>query len=121
MSDTAIIVLIVAAAVIVALFIFRRQLSKFIFKASREGLEAELTTHPPEGARAPEDARPPETVPAPAPAAPAAAPQQPTVSLRGNVQQGADHVIDVRRDGVEVVENLQEGEGQEISVGPDEG
>jgi hypothetical protein len=121
MSDTAIIVLIVAVAVVVVLFIFRRQLRSFVFKADKGGLQTELTTHPPEGARAPEDVRPPETVPAPAPTAPAAAPQQPTVSIRGNVQQGADNVIDVRRDGVEVVENLQEGEGQEISVGPDEG
>jgi len=115
MSDTTIIVLIVAAAVVVVLFIFRRQLRSFALKVSKKGLETKLTTHQPE------DARPPEGGHAPAPAAPAAAPQQPTISIRGNVQEGADHVIDVRRDGVEVVENLQEGEGQEISVGPDEG
>ncbi len=107
MSDTVLIALIVAVAVGVVLYIFRGQLSKFVLKFGKEGLETELTTHSPQDTSAPSQA------------VSSAAPR-PSVIVRGNIQEGADHVIDVRRDNVEVIENLQEGERQEISVGPDE-
>ncbi len=104
MSDTVLIALIVAVAVGVVLYIFRGQLSKFVLKIG--GLETELTTHSPQDTSAPSQA------------VSSAAPR-PSVIVRGNIQEGADHVIDVRRDNVEVIENLQEGDRQEISIGPD--
>lgn len=49
MSDTVIIALIIAAVIVIALIIFRKQLSEFIFKAGKEGVEAQLKTHEPGG------------------------------------------------------------------------
>lgn len=105
MSNSAQIAMIVAVAVVIVLYLFRRQLSKFMLKFTKDGLETELTTHTPDA-------------PKPALASPPAA-SRPVV-IKGNIQEGADHVIDVRRGDVEVIENLQEGDRQEISVGPDE-
>jgi hypothetical protein len=107
MSDNVLIVLIVAAAVVVVLYLFRRQLRDFVFKASRQGLEARLSTHRPEGTSAPDQ---PATGSAP----------RPGVTISGNVQTGRDHKIRVGRDDVQVSDNLQQGRGQEISVEPDE-
>ena len=106
MNETVLIVLIVAIAVIVVLYMFRHRLSDFAFKADGEGIETKLSTHQPD---------------APDPAAPGPAPS-PDVVISGNVQRGRDHKIKVRRDNVQVRENLQEGRGQEISAGAgDEG
>ncbi len=105
MSNTAQIALIVTVAVVIVLYIFRRQLAEFMLKFNKDGLETKLTTHAPDA-------------PKPAPAAPA--PASRPVVIKGNVQEGADHVIDVRRGDVEVIENLQDGDRQEIVVGPDE-
>ncbi len=108
MSNTAQIALIVTVAVVIVLYIFRRQLAEFMLKFNKDGLETKLTTHAPDA-------------PKPAPATPAApAPASRPVVIKGNVQEGADHVIDVRRGDVEVIENLQDGDRQEIVVGPDE-
>ena len=47
MSDMVLITLIVAVAVIILLFMFRRRLSHFGIKANKEGIEAELETRDP--------------------------------------------------------------------------
>jgi hypothetical protein len=44
MSDTVLIVIIITAAVLLILFMFRNQLSRFLFKANKDGVEAELET-----------------------------------------------------------------------------
>lgn len=65
MSDTVIIALIIAAVIVIALIIFRKQLSEFIFKAGKEGVEAQLKTHEPDGsgrAATPKPAGPTQTV-----------------------------------------------------------
>ncbi len=105
MSNTAQIALIVAVAVVIVLYLFRRQLAEFMLKFNKDGLETKLTTREPAT---------PKPIP-PATPAPASRP----IVIKGNVQEGADHVIDVRRGGVEVIENLQDGDHQEIVVGPD--
>lgn len=65
MSDTVIIALIIAAVIVIALIIFRKQLSEFIFKAGKEGVEAQLKTHEPGGsghAATPKPAGPSQSV-----------------------------------------------------------
>jgi hypothetical protein len=62
MSDPVRTISIIAAAIVIALFIFRRRLSSFLFKANKDGLQAELKTHTQEAAgdtsfRLPESAR----------------------------------------------------------------
>lgn len=101
MSETVQIILIVAAAVLVVLFLFRNQLKDFIFKAGPQGLETHLSTREPQpGAE--------QAAPSPG--------QRPSVVVRGNVQSGQDHEIRVRRSDVEVSDNLQEGARDEIDV-----
>jgi hypothetical protein len=109
MSDSVLIVLIVAAAVVVVLYLFRHQLRDFMLKASKQGLEASLSTHDP---NKPEQAQPqtPRTV---------ATPDTHKVVVRGNVQTGREHKIQVEHDDAEVRDNLQEGRDQEINVKPD--
>ena len=46
MSDNVLIILIVAAAVVLVLFMFRGQLKKFRIKADKDGLESTLETKP---------------------------------------------------------------------------
>ncbi len=48
MSDTVLIVLIVAIVVLVVLWIFRSNLSSFVFSARSDAVEAELKTHEPQ-------------------------------------------------------------------------
>jgi len=98
MSDAVWIVMIVAAAVVVTLYLYRRRLRDFFLKADRQGLEARLSTHP-------EDS--------------SVAPAKPGVKISGNVQRGREHEISVARDDVEINDNLQEGRGQKITVKPD--
>ena len=97
MSDTVLVVLIIAITVIVVLILFRKQLSRFFIRANKEGVEAELQTH--------EQEKP--------------AGEKAGVSISGNKQIGRDNVIDVGRDNVEVEDNLQLGEGQQIKVRPE--
>jgi len=47
MTENLWLALIIAAVVITAFIIFRKQLSRFIFRISREGIDAELDTHAP--------------------------------------------------------------------------
>jgi hypothetical protein len=100
MSETTWIVLIVTAAVIVVLWMFRGTLSRFFLRANRDGVEAELQTRESEG-----------TPSAPSPA--------PGVNISGNRQLGKDNEIAVGRDNVNVSDNLQAGEEQSIDVKAD--
>ena len=100
MNETVLITLIVAVTVIVVLYMFRHRLRDFAFKADGEGIETKLTVHPPDAPDSP----------------PLGPPPSPGVVISGNVQRGRDHKIKVRRDNVQVRENLQEGRGQEINA-----
>jgi hypothetical protein len=108
MSDTVLIVLIIALAVIIVLFAFRGALSRFFLKASREGFEAELQTRDPAGGQQSE--LPKE----------AAEPPSPGVNISGNVQRGSGHRIAVNRPDVNVSDNEQSGRDQSIEVGSDQ-
>ncbi len=97
MSDSVLITLIIA--VVVVLYIFRRQLKSFFIRADASGLEAELTTHSPEG-------QPALNQP----------PSRPGVEISGNVMKGQRHTIKASRDA-SVRENLMEGRDHEIDAG----
>lgn len=103
MTDTVLIVLIIALAVIVVLLFFRNQLSRFLFKANREGIEAELQTHKP----------------VPGATSSTATSGAGGVAIRGNKQVGEGNAIDVGRDNVVVEDNVQRGKDQKIQVRPD--
>lgn len=98
MSDTVLTVLIVAIAVIGVLYMFRRQLSTFLFKASKDGLEAELMTRDP-GETKTEDSH--------------------RVQISRNKLVGNDNQIEVGREDVGVEDNLLLGQKQKIEVKPD--
>ncbi len=102
MSDTVLIVLIVAVTIVVVLWIFRKQISRFFIKAGKDGVEADLTTREP--------VAPPTTPPQTGSSG---------VVISGNKQIGKDQKIDVGRSEVAVQDNLQLGERQEIKVQPD--
>lgn len=101
MSDTVLIVLIVAVTIVVVLWIFRKQISRFFIKAGKDGVEADLTTR--------------ET---PEPGATPAAGQSSTI-ISGNKQIGKKNKIEVGRSDAAIKDNLQLGEGQEIKARPD--
>jgi len=104
MSDTVLITLILAVTIVVVLVIFRRQLSRFLFKANRDGVEAEMETHEP----AKDEAQTKPNANASA-----------GVTISNNRQVGRGNKIDVGQSDVAVTDNLQLGEGQEINVRPD--
>jgi hypothetical protein len=101
MSESIWIVLIVAATVVVVLFMFRGALANFFLKASQDGFEAGLETHDP----APTDDSP--------------APGEGGVNITGNWQVGWKSKIGVNRKDVNVSDNLQLGPEQDITVHPD--
>lgn len=107
MSDTVIIALIIAVVILAALIIFRKQLSRFFFKAGKDGIETGLETRA--GSSAAGAAAPP----------PAAAGEHTSVTISGNRQIGKEQKIDVGRSDVAVTDNFQLGEGQQITVRPD--
>lgn len=107
MSDTVIIALIIAAVILAALIIFRKQLSRFVFKAGKEGIETELETR--EGGAAAGSA-----------GAGQPAGKRPGVTVSGNKQTGTGNVIDISRGDVTVKDNLQDGRNQKLKVRPDE-
>jgi hypothetical protein len=99
MNDTVLIVAIVAAAVVIVLYVFRRQLSEFVFKATRSGVEAQLKTHAPDaGASTGEPA-----------------PTRSTV-VSGNRLVGRRNTIDVEGRDAEVSDNTLAGSDQGIDV-----
>jgi hypothetical protein len=107
MSDNVLMVLIVAAAVVVVLFIFRDRLTGFRLKANQTGVETELT------AQERERARPVEK------AGDGLSPQA-GVDVSENVQVGERQEIRVRKSGlwdrIRVRGNKQLGRDQKISV-----
>jgi hypothetical protein len=106
MSDPVRIALIVAAAVVIALIIFRRQLSSFLFKATKDGIEAELKTHTQSPSGSAGDS-------------PAGRPKSASVNIKRNRLFGWGNRIDVERDDVNVEENTQLGGNQELTVKSD--
>lgn len=111
MSDTVIIALIIAAVIVIALIIFRKQLSRFFFKAGPAGVEAEMETRKPDSMTSPSATQEPSS----------ATGDRTSVTISDNKQIGKQQKIDVRRPDVMVTDNLQLGEGQEIKVRPDKG
>ena len=103
MSDTVTIVLIIAVAVIVVLLIFRKQVSRFFIKASKDGLEADLTT------------REPSSEPSPT----TTSETRPGVTISRNKQIGKGNKITVGQSDALVEDNLQLGQDQEITAKPD--
>ena len=99
MSDSVLVTLIITIAFVVVLYIFRDQLKSFFIKVTRRGIQAELTTHPP-------DAQPALNQP----------PPRPGVEISGNVMKGQRHTIKASRDA-SVRENLMEGRDHEIDAG----
>jgi hypothetical protein len=105
MSDTVIITLIVAVAVLVVLYIFRNQLKDFIFNVNKEnGLHTELHTHDPQ--------------PTPQNHQGAASSSQPAprLSVSGNTMRGRDQEIAVRHTDAAVDNNKLIGRNQDITV-----
>ena len=100
MSDTVLVVLIIAITVVVVLYLFRRQLSDFLIKANKDGLEAHLKT------RGTEEI---ET----------STGERPGVQISGSRLIGKKNEIEVRRDDVRVDDSLLLGQEQKISVKPD--
>jgi len=100
-SDKAIIVSAVALAIVVILFLVRERLSRFAFKANRDGLETEIETNLPRG-----DA--------------GTAARARSIRVSNNRQEGTGHRIEVARGSVEVEGNIQAGSDQKISVGRDD-
>lgn len=102
MDNTVWIVLIVAGAVLLVLFMFRGVLSKFFLKANREGVEAGIETRESH------------------PVAPTSeADSHPyAVNISRNKQLGMDNKIDVAQSNVNISDNTQAGRGQAIEVKP---
>lgn len=72
MNETVFITLIITLGVLIVLWMFRNQLSRFFFKANRTGIEAELHTHEPAKKTPPKRqlARPSPKLPPPSNSAP---------------------------------------------------
>ncbi len=104
MSDAVLITLVIAAAVIVVLFLFRDQLKAFIFKANREGVEAQLHTYEPQQDK---------------PSQMADAAPNPDVVISGNELMGTGNEIDVGRSSVQIDKNVLSGDEGKIRVRPD--
>ena len=98
MSDNVLIVLIIAVTVIAVLFLFRRQLSAFLFKAGKDGLEAELKVHDPSESNKEGDSH--------------------KVQISRNKLIGKENEIKVAQNNVGVDDNLLLGEKQKIEVEP---
>ena len=100
MSETVWIVLIIAIAVIVVLFMFRGALARFFLKASQDGFEAELETREqgPTGSQAGQSSA--------------------GTNISGNWQVGRQNKIDVGQPDTNVSDNLQLGREQDITARP---
>ncbi len=99
MTETTWIVLIVAATVLVVLFIFRRQLKDFILKINSGGLDAQLSTHDPQPGQES------STLAA-----------KRGVKISGNKMFGWLQRILVRHDDAEVSNNVMAGGKQDITA-----
>jgi hypothetical protein len=104
MSDAVLIVLIVSVTLVATPIIFRRQLSRFLFKASKTGIEAELETR-----EIPERGRKEVSS--------TSATSRPTaVSINGNKLIGVRNAIEADGTDVAITDNLQAGSDQKIGV-----
>ena len=104
MSDNVMIVLVIAIALIVILFIFRKQLSNFHFRGGRDGVDMELKTRK-------------ETSTA---ASAQSGRKSSGTSVSRNTLWGRKNKINVQNSGkASVDENKVVGEEQEINVGPE--
>lgn len=113
MSDTVIITLIIAAAVLIALYIFRRQLKDFIFHINKDtGIQTEIHTH------APQPPFPTSESAQPTPLSPQSSALNPSssgVTISGNVQRGKNHSITAERPAT-ITDNRQTGQGHVIAA-----
>jgi len=104
MSDTVWIVLIVAIVILIVLYLFRSRLSRFVVKASKGGIEADLQTR--DSSQASEVAG-------------SASDKQASVNISGNRQIGRRNVIEVGRGNINIAGNTQLGEDQKITTSQD--
>ena len=100
MNEKIILWSIVALTVLIVLFMFRRQLKHFLFKAGSEGIEARLDTYEKESNR-----RESDQIQTPG-----------TINISRNRQVGKNNKIEVAQENVNVTENKQLGSNQEIKV-----
>lgn len=105
MSDTALIVLIVAVALIIVLLIFRKQLSNFQFKGGKNGLEMAIKTRKEDKTK---DSSQTGTKPK-------------GISVSRNQLWGKKNKIDIQSgsQNISADDNQMLGEEQEITVKPD--
>lgn len=103
MDSTVWIALIIAAAVIVILFMFRPALKKFFLRADQGGIEAGIETR---------------EVPAAQPSTDATPNQAHAIEISHNKLMGAKQKISVGRSDVKVSDNTQIGHNQAIEVKP---
>lgn len=99
MSETVQIILIVAIALIIVLFIFRRQLSNFRFKGGKDGVDMQLKTHK----NSTESAKTTSSGNKPA-----------SINISGNKLWGRKNKIDVQTNNTSVNDNSVIGDEQEI-------
>ena len=107
MTEATWLAFIIAATVLIALFMFRRQLKDFIFKISSGGVDAQLSTHHPESGHPP---------PALHPEGAAASTSSRGVTVSGNKMIGWLQRIFVRHDDAEVGNNVIVGANQSITA-----
>ena len=105
MSDTVLVVLIITVAVVIVLYVFRNQLSRFFIKANQEGIEAELQTRDSSSAGG---------------GAGGSTGKSAGVNISRNVQAGKGNVIEVGRSNANVSENKQLGEENVIRARTEE-
>jgi hypothetical protein len=106
MSETIMIVLIIAGTILTILFLFRRQLSEFVFRLSRDGIDTELRTHSKTATS--EDRT----------AGGQSSSVVPGVRVRGNKVIGRRQKMKVEREA-DVTNNLLLGEDQTLAVTSD--
>jgi hypothetical protein len=100
MSDSVLITLIIALGIVVILFMFRRQLQEFFFKANKDGVEARLRTQKMSGTAQPKSK----------------AGKEHEVNISGNKQIGRGNKIDVGVNDTNVSDNEQVGQDQRIQA-----
>lgn len=103
MSDLVVVSIVIAIAVIVALFLFRTRLGRFAIKAGPGGVEADLTTQIASEERQASHSE-------------KSTPSTGSVVISGNIQRGVGNAIDVSRGNVDLRRNIQEGNNQSIKV-----
>ena len=99
MSDSVIIAIVIAAVVLVVLYLFRGSLSRFFLKAGPDGLETELEAHQKNPNTSLTNAK-----------------SDSGESIKGNKMFGSKNKISVGQEDVSVQDNYQIGEKQEIIV-----